>query len=92
MLIVFFLLVMILSILFTIEPTNFKNSYLRISEKHEQNSMNLTNAFGFIGLFSHYVVFGEIKWLRALKYAKKHVTKPKSVSMSLLLTAIKYSI
>ena len=43
MLIVFLFLVMILSILFTIEPTNLKKSYSQISEKHEQNSINLTN-------------------------------------------------
>ena len=58
---------MILSILFTIDSTNFKNSYLRISEKIEPDATNLTNAFDFIGLFSYYVVFGEIKWLCALK-------------------------
>ena len=43
MLIVFLFLVMILSILFTIEPTNLKKSYSQISEKHEQNSINFTN-------------------------------------------------
>ena len=40
---------MILSILLTIEPTNLKKSYSRIFEKHEQNSINLTNVFDFIG-------------------------------------------
>ena len=38
---VFFFLVFILSILFTIEPTNLKN----LSKKHDQNSINLTNVF-----------------------------------------------
>ena len=37
----FFFLVFILSILFTIDPTNLKN----LSEKHDQISINLTNVF-----------------------------------------------
>ena len=49
MLILFLFLVMILSILFTIEPTSFKKSYFRISKKHVQTSINLTNVFDFIG-------------------------------------------
>ena len=40
--ILFLLLVLILSTLSTIEPTNFKKSYSRISEKHDQTSMHLT--------------------------------------------------
>ena len=46
------LFVLILCILLTVEPTNFKKSYLRnlISEKHEQTSINLSNIlFNFIG-------------------------------------------
>ena len=49
MLIVFFFLVLILSIFFTIEPTDFKKSYPQITEKLDQTSTNLTNAFNFIG-------------------------------------------
>ena len=37
MFIVFLFVLLILSILLTIEPTNLKNSYSQISEKHEQN-------------------------------------------------------
>ena len=39
------LLAMILSILFTIEPTNLRKSYSRIDE----TSINLTNKFDFTG-------------------------------------------
>ena len=49
MLIVFLFPVLILSVLLTIEPTNLKKSYSRISEKHDQTSINLTNVFDFIG-------------------------------------------
>ena len=42
-------LLLFLSILFTIEPNNFKKSYSLISEKHDQSSINLTNVFNFIG-------------------------------------------
>ena len=45
MLIVFLYLILILSVLLTIEPTNLKKSYSRISEKHDQISINLTNIF-----------------------------------------------
>ena len=41
MLLVFLFVVLILSVLFTIEPTNFKN----LSEKHDQTSINLNNVF-----------------------------------------------
>ena len=51
MLIVFLFLVMILSILITIELTNFKKSYSQISEKHKQTSINLTNVFDFMDNF-----------------------------------------
>ena len=48
MLIVFVLVVLILSLLLTIEPTNLEKSYSRISEKHDQtSSINLT-VFDFI--------------------------------------------
>ena len=40
--------ILILSMLFTIEPTNFKKSYSGISKKHDQTSINLTNIFNFI--------------------------------------------
>ena len=36
---------LIVSIMFTIEPTNFKKSY-RIWEKHDQTSINLTRLGG----------------------------------------------
>ena len=49
MLIVFLFLALILSILFTIEPTHLTKSYSsQISEKHDQTSINLTNVFDFI--------------------------------------------
>ena len=48
-----------------IEPANLKISYSRISEKHDQTSINLTNVFDFRGEFSNYVAFHEIKWLCA---------------------------
>ena len=59
MLTAFFFLILIFSILFTIEPTNLKNSYSQISEKHDQ--INLTSIFDFIGYFSHYGAFDGIK-------------------------------
>ena len=31
------------------EPTNLKKPYSQISGKHDQNSINLTNVFDFIG-------------------------------------------
>ena len=49
MLIAFLFLVLILSILFTIEPTHLTKSCSRISEKHDQTSINLTHVFDFIG-------------------------------------------
>ena len=49
MLIIFLFFVMILSLLSTVEPTNFKECYSRISEKHDQTSINLNNVFDFIG-------------------------------------------
>ena len=49
MLIVFVLVLLILSLLFTIEATNLGKSYSRISEKHDQtSSINLT-VFDFVG-------------------------------------------
>ena len=76
--------VLILSILFIIEPNNFKKSYSWISEKQDQTSINLSNVFNFIGSFSNYVGFGEIKWLCAfIKYTtQKFITKLQSKSMS----------
>ena len=47
----FFFLVLILFILFTIEPTNLKKSYSWICEKHDQALINLTNVFYFIANF-----------------------------------------
>ena len=60
--IAFLFLVLILS-MFTMEPAKLKKSYSRISEKHEHTSINLTDVFGFIGQFSNFVAFDEIKWL-----------------------------
>ena len=58
------LFVLILCILLTIEPTNFKKSYFRISKKYDQTSINLNNIlFNFRGYFSNYVGFDEIKCL-----------------------------
>ena len=37
-------------ILLTMDPANFKKSYSRLSEKHDQSSINLTNILlNFIG-------------------------------------------
>ena len=46
LLIVFLSFVLVLSIMLIIEPTNFKKSYSQISN---QTSINLFNAFDFIG-------------------------------------------
>ena len=46
---------LLVSILFTIEPTDLKKSYPQLFEKHDQTSIDLTNVFNFIGLFSNYV-------------------------------------
>ena len=61
-----------------------KISYSQISEKYDQTSINLTNVFNFIGSFSNYVGFDEIKWLYALtKYdSQNFIKKPQSASMS----------
>ena len=40
--------VLILSILFTSEPTNLIKCYSQVFEKHDQTSINLTNVFNFI--------------------------------------------
>ena len=50
--IVFDFPLLILSIVSTVQPTNFKKSYSWISKKHDQTSINLTNVFDFIGWFS----------------------------------------
>ena len=55
---VFLFLVMVLFILFIIEPTNLKKSYSQISD---QTSINLTNIFEFMGYCLNYVEFDEIK-------------------------------
>ena len=47
--------VLILSILFTIKPTNFKKSYYQISKKTDQISINLITVYDFIGLLSNYL-------------------------------------
>ena len=74
-------LVLVLSILFTIESTNLKTSYSQFSD---QTYINLTNIFDFIGLFSKYVGFDEIKWLCGFtKYiTHKFTTMPQSTPMS----------
>ena len=51
LLIVLRFLVLILSILFTIEPTNLKNLILKFPKMHYQTSINLTDIFDFIGNF-----------------------------------------
>ena len=48
MLILFLFLVLILSIMFTIEPTNFKKENSWICKKLEQTCNNLTNVFDFM--------------------------------------------
>ena len=58
-LIVLCFLVLIPFILLTIEPTNLTKSYPGICEI----CINLANVFDFIGQFSNYVAFDEIKWL-----------------------------
>ena len=68
MFIMLLLLAMILSILFTIEPTNLRKSYSRI----DQTSIILTNKFDFTGQFSHYVAFDEIKCLCAFTKYPTH--------------------
>ena len=47
MMIAFVFLLLILSILFTIEPTHLIKSYS--PEKHDQTSINLIDEFDFIG-------------------------------------------
>ena len=39
--------VLIISIFFTIEPTNLKKSYSLIPKKHDQTFINLTNVLTF---------------------------------------------
>ena len=48
LIVLFFFFVLILSILFTIKPTNFKKSYSWICKKHDQPSINLTNVFDLL--------------------------------------------
>ena len=43
--------VLIVSVLFTIKPTNFKKPYLWIFEKHNQTSINSGSVFNFICYF-----------------------------------------
>ena len=80
----FLFLVLTLTILFTIKPTNLKKSYSQISEIHDQNSINLTNPFDFTGSFSNYVGFDIIKWSCVFtRYAIQiFMIKPESISMS----------
>ena len=49
MLILSLFLVLIFSLLFEMEPANFKKSCSWIYEKHDQNFINLANVFEFIG-------------------------------------------
>ena len=48
MFIVLLFLVLILSILFTIEPTHLTKSYSRIFKKHDETSINLANVFDIV--------------------------------------------
>ena len=84
MLIVFLYLVLIFFTLSTIESTNFKKSYSLIFENHDRTSINLTNAFDFLCLFSNYLAFDEIKWSCAFtKYiTQKFIIKARSTSTS----------
>ena len=84
MLIVLLSLVLILPILFTVEPTNLTKSFSQICEKHDQTSINVANVFDFIGQFSNYVAIDKIKWLYTFaEYTtQKYITKPQSMSMS----------
>ena len=77
-------LVLILPILFTVEPTNLTKSYSQICEKHYQTSINVANVFDFIGSFLNYVAIDKIKWLYAFaEYTtQKYITKPQSMLMS----------
>ena len=82
-LIVFFLVVLILSLMFTIEPNNLEESYSGISEKHDQTSINLTCVILYRLIFK-YVTFDEIKCFYAFsKYTTQNfIRKPHSRSVS----------
>ena len=76
-LIVFLFPVLILSIFFTIDRTNFEKSYSEISKKHDQTSITLTNIFGF-----DFVVFDEIKYAFTKCTVQKFAKRPESTSVS----------
>ena len=76
-LIVFLFPVLILSIFFTIDRTNFKKSYSEIPKKPDQTSITLTNIFGF-----DFVVFDEIKCAFTKCTAQKFAKRPESTSVS----------
>ena len=64
-------LVLILSILFTFEPTNIEKSHYQISKKHDQTYINLTNVFDVIGYVIGYRVWWDQIWLCTFtKYTK----------------------
>ena len=69
---------------FSIDLTNLEKSYSRISEKHDQTSINFTSVFNITGQFSNFVGFDEIKWLWIFtKYTTQNfITKPQFISMS----------
>ena len=73
--------------LLTLKPPNLKVIYSLIYEEHDQSFINLTDVFDFMGYFSNYVVFDEIKLLCALLnilYTQKFITARISVSELIL--------
>ena len=71
----------------TLKPPNLKVIYSLIYEEHDQSFINLTDVFDFLGYFSNYVVFDEIKLLCALLnilYTQKFITARINVSELIL--------
>ena len=71
----------------TLKPPNLKVMYSLIYGEHDQSFINLTDVIDFMGYFSNYVVFDEIKLLCALLnilYTQKFITARISVSELIL--------
>ena len=69
--------VLIVSVLFTIKPTNFEKPDLWIFEKHNQTSINSGSVFNFICYFQ--IALG-LK--NQMVVCLKFITKPQSTSVS----------
>ena len=73
--------------LLTLKLPNLKVIYSLIYKEHDQSFINLTDVFHFMGYFSNYVVFDEIKLLCALLnilYTQKFITARINVSELIL--------